>query len=374
MKILMYADGFGVPTQTFITQDIKYLSQNHEILFICTIRNRDITIPNVTVKQIDIAQSFIQKVLWKLDLSLSFKNTSFTKEVAQLVTEFKPDIIHCQFGIEALRFIDNLENSDIPLTIQYRGYDASRLLHKKSYVKRLQDIMSRSNVSSIFVSYSLRQNLNRYNISTIPSMILHSGIDLSLFQRNQNTTSTIPFTFLQISSLKDKKGHIYTIKAFAKFLDTQPSKNYLLKLTGDGQEREALENLVKELHIKNYVEFVGFVSPAQARELLEKANVFVHHSITPNDGDEEGIPNALMEAMAMELPVISTYHAGIPELITDGIHGYLVEEKDINTYSKRMQDILTWNKLQTNRTRINQEFEINHHIQKLENFYVKIRN
>jgi len=75
----------------------------------------------------------------------------------------------------------------------------------------------------------------------------------------------------------------------------------------------------------------------------------------------------------MELPVISTHHAGIPELITDGLHGYLVEEKDIETYALRMHDILTWDKSIKNREKIEEEFEIGYHIDKLETFYKKMQ-
>ena len=365
----MYADGFGVPTQTFITQDVKYLAENHEIMFVCTIQRSDEKIENVTVKHLPLKQSLWNKVLWKFDMALNLQNHRFQEEVSQIIKDFQPDVIHCQFGIEALNFIDNLEDTSIPLVIQFRGYDASRMLHKKTYVKRLREVMSRKNYYSMFVADSLRKNLNCYGISTERSMILHSGIDLTRFKIEKLHQKNDPFVFLQVSSLKAKKGHKYTIEAFAKFLKNQTNKAYLLKLTGDGEERAELEALTIQLGIADKVDFIGFVSPAEAKVLLEEADVFVHHSITPDDGDEEGIPNAVMEAMAMELPVISTYHAGIPELVTDGVHGYLVEEKDVESYAKRMQDILTWGRQPQNRERIEEEFEINYHIQKLVHFY-----
>ena len=221
----------------------------------------------------------------------------------------------------------------------------------------------------MFVADSLRKNLNRYTINTERSMILHSGIDLTRFKIEKLYQKSNPFIFLQISSLKAKKGHRYTIEAFAKFLKSQTNKAYLLRFTGDGEERGELEALVRQLGIADKVDFIGFVSSTEAKILLEEADVFVHHSITPDDGDEEGIPNAVMEAMAMELPVISTYHAGIPELVTDGVHGYLVEEKDVESYAQRMQDILSWRRQPQNRKRIEEEFEINYHIQKLVHFY-----
>ena len=59
--------------------------------------------------------------------------------------------------------------------------------------------------------------------------------------------------------------------------------------------------------------------------------MFVHHSITPQNGDEEGIPTSIMEAMLMKLPILTTYHAGIPELVKHGENGLLCKEKDVNT-------------------------------------------
>jgi glycosyltransferase involved in cell wall biosynthesis len=375
MKILMYADGFGVKTQTFITQDIHYLSQNHEILFICTKKDSNTPIPNVTVKQIHFKQNLLQRKLWQYDISLSFKSNYYKKEVTKIIEEFKPDVIHCQFGIESIKFIDNLEDLTIPLCIQFRGYDASRMLHKKSYVKRLQEILDRENYYSIFVADSLRKNLNTYQINTEKSMILHSGIDLTKFEpTNSISNKKDSFIFLQISSLNEKKGHIYTLEAFARFLASQKSKNFILKLTGEGPNKTKLEKLAIDLNIQNNVEFIGFVSHKEAKTLLEEADVFVHHSITPDDGDEEGIPNAIIEAMAMKLPILSTYHAGISELVADGVNGYLIEEKDIENYALRMNNVLSWNKLDINREVVTKEFEINYHINKLENFYSQMIN
>lgn len=373
MKILMYADGFGVKTQTFITQDVKYLSKNHEVVFVCTHLYNDISIENITIKQIPFKHSYLQKKLWQYDVHLSYHNSHFKKQLNKIIDEFKPDLIHCQFGIESLKLIDNIENKTIPLVIQFRGYDASRMLNKKSYVKQLQKVLNQENYYSIFVAKSLRENLKEHAINIENNIILHSGINLNKFIREEDVEHN-DFTFLQVSSLNPKKGHEYTLKAFAKFLSLQKSKEYKLILTGDGERKIQLVHLTKELKIENHVKFIGFVSPQEAKVLLQNADVFVHHSITPEDGDEEGIPNALIEAMAMELPVLSTYHAGIPELVSDGVNGYLVKEKDVDAYASRMSDIIGWKKLKVNREVVAEEFEIEKHIARLEAFYLKMVN
>jgi len=373
MKILMYAQSIGTVTETFIHQDAVHLSKNHELLYVCdTIADSgNYTLyDNIKVIEAD-PLSIIRRVLWKFDIHMNLYDTRFSKELNQTIEEFQPDVIHCQFGIQALKLIDNLESHDIPLVIQFRGHDASDLLRKKSYVKRLQEVLDRDNYYSIFVAGSLRENLRKKGINIEKSMILHSGIDLTKFVVEKDKTHDT-FTFLQVSSLEERKGIEYTLEAFSKFLSEQSSKKFKLVLTGDGKRKPGLVTLVEKLGLQEHVEFVGFVSPAEAKELMHNADVFVHHSITTDDGNQEGIPNALMEAMAMELPVLSSYHSGIPELVTDGENGYLVEERDVDTYATRMTDIISWGKMKKNREVIANEFEIGIHIKKLEAFYTQM--
>ena len=370
----MYSADFGAHTQTFIRQDVDYLSKKHNLLYLCTTVLDSATASYDNVKVIKAyPRSLFQRALSKFNIILNFRNQHFKKHLKHIIDESKPDIIHCQFGIEALRLIDNLENNSIPVVIQFRGYDASKMLTNKSYVKRLREVLDRDNFYSIFVANSLRKNLKKHDINIQNSMILHSGINLTKFIRKKNKKNDI-FIFLQVSSLAEKKGHKYTLKAFAKFLSAQQTKDFKLILTGDGKRKGPLVELVEQLNIQKYVEFVGFVTPSEAKELMQHADIFVHHSITTDDGDQEGIPNALMEAMAMELPVLSTYHSGIPELVTDGINGYLVKERDVDTYALRMADILSWGKMKANRDGIAEEFEIGKHIEKLEAFYTQIIN
>ncbi len=373
MKILMYAQSIGTVTETFIHQDAVHLSKKHDLLYLCdTIADSgNYTLyDNIKIIESD-PMNIIKRALLKFDLHMNYYDKRFSQTLTQIINTFKPDIIHCQFGTQALRLIDNLENSQIPIVIQFRGHDASDLLNKKAYVRRLREVLNRENYYSIFVAGSLRENLRKHGINVHNSMILHSGIDLTKFVVEKNKEHET-FTFLQVSSLEERKGIEYTLEAFAKFLSRQESKNFKLILTGDGQRKSSLVNLVEKLNIQKYVEFVGFVSPREAKELIQNADVFVHHSITTDDGNQEGIPNALMEAMAMELPVLSSYHSGIPELVTDGVNGYLVKERDVDTYALRMADILDWGRMKVNREVIAEEFEIGKHIAKLETFYMKI--
>lgn len=372
MNILMYADGFGGNTTTFINNEIKYLESRHNLTFACIRKLNSGIFKFNSVKVLPFKVTLYAKVLKRLYPSLNYKNNDFANALNILVEEIKPDVIHCHFGTEALKIIDNLEDKTIPIVIHFHGYDASSALKNKEYIIRLKEVLSQDRVYPIFVAKYLRQNLIKLGISIKNETILHCGIDLEMFQLDKKIIKKkTKKIFLQVSSLVEKKGHEYTLQAFAKFLKNN-KKNYELWLTGDGERRQFLEDLTKKLNIQSSVKFLGYVIPSEAIELMKKADVFVHHSITASNGDQEGIPTAVMEAMAMELPVISTIHSGIPELVQNGVNGYLVQEKDINTYAKKMNEALNLGKLFNNREIINADFELTKHNEQLVQLYQQI--
>jgi colanic acid/amylovoran biosynthesis glycosyltransferase len=101
-----------------------------------------------------------------------------------------------------------------------------------------------------------------------------------------------------------------------------------LVIIGDGPQRGAAEELATSLGIDDRVRFLGAVDYSRCEEELRRSHVLLLHSVTAANGDQEGLPNVLGEAMSAGLPVISTKHAGIPELVRDGETGFLVNERD----------------------------------------------
>jgi colanic acid/amylovoran biosynthesis glycosyltransferase len=89
-----------------------------------------------------------------------------------------------------------------------------------------------------------------------------------------------------------------------------------------------LQDLARDLNIDGRVSFTGFVSQEQLREIYSASHIFLHPSQTGRDGNQEGVPNSMLEAMASGLPVFATQHGGIPEAIENGVSGVLVPERD----------------------------------------------
>jgi colanic acid/amylovoran biosynthesis glycosyltransferase len=287
------------------------------------------------------------------------------------VSEFNPDIVHFHFGDTAVKFFFQLKNEfkNIPIFITFHGFDASELLNKDWYLKRLKKIVLQPNFYCICVSDNLMKNLLKNGLAVSPakSFILHYGIDFNRFILEPRIEASA-ISFLQISTFFEKKGHAYTLEAFSRFKKIT-GKQVKLILAGDGPLLNDMKNLAEHLQISDDVVFTGWVSRDQARILLQKANYFVHHSITSESGDQEGIPNAIIEAMAMELPVLSTWHSGIPELVENGVNGFLVNERDVEGYALCFEKILSWGYLSRNREKVLNGFSEEKHISDLINIY-----
>lgn len=372
MNILLYGFSFGKTTNMFINNEIKYLSEKHNVKCLCREYFDDFKIDNVSVVHYDrtTLKEKIRFRLYQSDWSLSFKNKAYAKQANKIIDDFKPDIIHCHFAYEALMLLDNIKETNIPIIIHFHGYGASQCIKRKSYVQKMKNIIAQKNVFPIYVSDFMKQNLENVGIMMDRGIKLYYGINLNHFNPEDKQENQ-PFTFLQVSSLVEKKGIDYTIKAFGIFMKDKNKEDYQLILTGeDDKKLPILKNLVKELNIEECVIFYGNANREEVKQLMNNANVFVHHSITAKNGDQEGIPNAIMEAMAMKLPVLSTIHAGIPELVKDGVNGYLVKERDVTHYAERMNDVLTWKKKDENRAVIEDRFNMIKHNHALEQFYL----
>ncbi|MGC1481561.1 MAG: glycosyltransferase, partial [Chthoniobacterales bacterium] len=112
-------------------------------------------------------------------------------------------------------------------------------------------------------------------------------------------------------------------------------------IAGEGKLRPTLESLATDLALGDSVTFVGFQSQPQLRALYERSHIFIHPSQTTETLDQEGVPNAMLEAMSTGLPVVATQHGGIPEAVTHGHDGYLTPERDSAALAASLETLST---------------------------------
>ena len=144
--------------------------------------------------------------------------------------------------------------------------------------------------------------------------------------------------FVAVGRFVPKKAPHLTIQAFKKVVEKFPDAK--LVMAGDGNLLEECRTLSAALGLKDNIVFAGVLNKEEIKILFQNSIAFVQHSVVAETGDSEGTPVAILEAQAAALPVISTYHAGIPDVVLNGETGLLVEEHDVEGMSKNMIRIL----------------------------------
>ncbi len=169
------------------------------------------------------------------------------------------------------------------------------------------------------------------------------GVNMANFpNRGAFTAQDGPIRILSVARLVQKKGLSDAIRAVA-----QLPCAYEFVIAGDGPLRESLHALVRELRVAESVRFCGPLTSREIADMLQETDIFLAPSVTAPDGDIEGIPVAIMEAMATGIPVVSTRHSGIPELVQDTISGFLVEEGDVRALAHRLAQLASDASLRT---------------------------
>lgn len=148
--------------------------------------------------------------------------------------------------------------------------------------------------------------------------------------------------------------------------------NAKLYMVGDGTLLQACINLSKYLDLENNIVFCNVLTPDEVGDLMSRCRVFIQHSIQAISGDKEGTPVAIMEAQASGKPVISTIHAGIPDIVIHNSTGYLVEENDIQSMAEFIMKLLESKDLaiemgEKGRNNILENFTLKIHSEKLNN-------
>lgn len=372
IRIVYFVNSFSPISETFVYDQVKGISAWAEVLVLCHKREHSDIFPFQQVSLIPVdTNSFVERLkrkLFKTNIYLNFYNRNFSTQVKAILEQFQPQLIHCHFGIQALRLLDNLERFSIPIAITFHGYDASQYLKQYPvYKNRLRKLFKSKYIFPLSVSKAVQQSLIEHQLHSPNHQVLYNGIDIHFFKREKY--SNPGGIFLQISRLTEKKGIAYTLQAFRLLVDRTPNFVGELVIAGEGDLQESLLKKTKALGLDQWVSFKGSIDRTAVKALMERAHVFVQHSVRATNGDTEGLPMTLMEAMAMDLPILSTYHAGIPELVEHGLNGYLAPEKDIDTYAQHMMDIRSWTYAKKNRAKIRDQFSLDVHLKQVMRFY-----
>ncbi|MCF2948433.1 glycosyltransferase [Paraglaciecola aquimarina] len=285
-----------------------------------------------------VVESFNFKKFGTLTKSLLIPALSVSiKEV------IRADIIVAHFGVvgvvaNALRTLNKIEGK---LLTVIHGADISKSsilrVHKDSYEKLFQDCEM-----MLPISQKWEKKLLELGCSPQKVKLNRMGVDLQLFSPKPfDKPISEPVILISVARFIEKKGLSYAIEAVSQLL----SDGFLVEywIIGEGQLKESLEEKIKQSNHAGKIKLLGLLPQEDIKKRLFEADIFLLPSVIASDGDMEGIPVVLMEAMASGLVTVSTFHSGIPELIEHEVSGFLASERSSIELTKSLKNIIQGN-------------------------------
>jgi glycosyltransferase involved in cell wall biosynthesis len=259
----------------------------------------------------------------------------------QQVRRARPALVHSHFAVDAVDTLGIQRIFDVPLVVTLHGFDVSasdedfaRNRSGRRFLKRrpkLWQVASRF----ICVSEAIRQIALRAGYPEEKLVVRYIGIDCEKFSPAP-VSGREPDLILFVARLVEKKGCEYLIRATAQLRDRR--RNARLVIIGDGPLRGKLETLATTLKVP--ADFLGVQGPEAVRRWMQRAWVLCNPSVTAANGDTEGLGMVFAEAQATGLPVVSTLHGGIPEVVRDGETGLLARERSVEDLTGHLERML----------------------------------
>lgn len=255
------------------------------------------------------------------------------RDLAAFLRTHGVEVILAEFGTQALAVAPLGREMGLPVFTYFRGTDASKALGERRIVEAYRRMMPQ--LAGVFaVSQFLLDNLARHGVTHPRAQVIPSGVDVRRFRPGEKQ----PLSCLAVGRFVEKKAPETTLRAFAAATHDMPQAR--LDFVGDGPLLSHCRSVAEALGAAGRVIFHGSLPHDRVRDLLAGAQFFLQHSVTDRQGNTEGLPTAIQEAMAAGCVTVATRHAGIPEAIEEGVHGFLVEERDAEGFRAAIRGAL----------------------------------
>ena len=254
------------------------------------------------------------------------------RELRTFLKENRVEAILAEFGTRALAVYPLAREMGLPCFTYFRGADASKALGISNIPGAYAKMMP--NLAGVFsVSQFLLDNLARHGVRHDNAHVIPTGVDVRRFSPGEKRSGSC----LMVGRLIEKKAPLITLRAF---LDATAEENGAhLDVIGDGPLLADAQALVAQAGAAGRVTFHGAQPHETVRERLATTEFFLQHSVTAKNGNTEGLPTVIQEAMACGCLTVSTRHAGIPEAIDEGETGWLVDEYDAQGFTDAIRSV-----------------------------------
>ncbi len=329
-----YVSNFLPLTEIWIYNQIKFL-QTAKPVVICRDRSNEKTFPATHI----FCLNKKPKLFSLLNLSVS-RITGFIPFFSSVCKKTDCKILHVHFGNNGVKFTGLSRHLKTPLVCSFYGADAFKYPYQDTGNRqKLQNLFKYSSTILVLGPY-MKNALMELGCPADKIIIHHLGIETSAIEfKKREFDENKPTRFLMASSFVEKKGIDICLKALSL---VKNRINFTIDIIGDGVLKEEIIRLVDELELKDKITFHGYKDYSYMLELAMSCHAFLQASRTSSENDKEGTPMVMVDVMATGLPIISTNHSDIPEIVEDGITGFLAEENDIDSFAQKITEF--WDK------------------------------
>lgn len=360
-RVLVFKETLLPPSETFILAQMIALRRYQAQLCGLERSRSSLAVNNDVILLADRPAAFAQ-----LRAKL-YRRTGIAPLFHHRAREFRPDLVHAHFASGGRSAIPLARSLGVPLIVTLHGADMTVRDARSDRYKHLAE----SAACVICVSKFIRDRALEAGFPAEKLIVHYVGIDRELF-----APSGVPLGMrkvLFVGRLVEKKGCEYLLRAMQ--LVQREQTDCELTIIGDGPLRTSLEVLARDL--KLHCDFCGVQPAPIVRDMLQKSRVFCVPSVTAANGDSEGLGIVFAEAQAMGVPVVSTLHGGIPEIVSDGETGLLVPERALHPLAEALSTLLAdesiWQRFhEAAQVRIRDHFDIGVQTHLLESIYDRL--
>ncbi|CAH2396615.1 glycosyltransferase [Mesorhizobium ventifaucium] len=338
--IAVVSQFFNIPSETFIRDHIRYLAPGNTVL-ICQKSDGSDQFSCPVLSGIPGPSRFSwlpspianrAYLFW-----LAYVREGICRSDEDRVVEFfkahNVDAVLVEYLTKGALFARACRRAGVRLYAHAHGADSTVMPRKHLWRRRYRRLFASAD-GIITPSRFIADRLVEIGCASEKLHVSPCGILPERFTPSNRESARL----LVVGRFVEKKSPHLTVEAFARIASRFPEAR--LDLVGDGPLMVRSKALVEQKNLSDRVIFHGYRSTEFVQGMMQKAAIFVQHSVTARDGDMEGLPVSILEAMASALPVVATRHSGIPEAVVDGETGILVEEHDIESTAEALASLL----------------------------------
>jgi colanic acid/amylovoran biosynthesis glycosyltransferase len=273
-------------------------------------------------------------------LAPKLNTAAFNFVLARHLRRVGVDAVLAEYGITGADLVEGCKRACVPLFVHFHGFDASIHTVLDSNRERYRKMFDYAS-GIVAVSISMKDRLISLGAPPERLYVNVYGVDPKRFSGGSPEAKGP--VFCGVGNFVEKKAPYLTVLAFSKVVQVVPEARLIM--VGEGPLFGPCKRLATAMGIGSSVEFLGVKGPDLISKLMRDSRVFVQHSLEAENGDCEGTPVAVIEAQMTGLPVISTKHAGIPDVVVNGETGFIIDEGDMDGMSARMLQLARYPEL-----------------------------